>query len=544
MSNKVVKRRSAAASIASTRIAIDGALAGGDVAGAAAFAEAAIGKGWIDPQFLNLAAWRREEAGDYRGAYDLLRQALTLAPDDVLVAGSIGAVLRKEGRLHEALAVLDKVVAAEPRHAAAWLERGYTLDALRLEQPAVDSYQRALALDPALAPAFGRLADTAARRGQADDARAFAARALAIDSLEPVASAALATVALEERDGAAAERLLRPLLHRVAGDDRTRTLTLLGDALDRQDKTDAAFDHYRAAQANFRATYRNALHPAPGRPSHRGFIERIAAQLRAPAVAPVSGTVPGAARAHVFLLGYPRSGTTLVENVLASAPGVAALEERDTLAGTDGVLVHNDGTMPDLDALDAGLVDRLREDYWRRVAAMGAPIEGTFVDMNPLNGIKLPIIARLFPEARILVMRRDPRDVVLSCFRINFTPSPAAWCFSDVEETARHYDALMHLTERARAVLPLAFHEVRYDRLVTDFAETVRSMAQFVGVPWTDDFLRFDRTAQARGVRTASATQVRRGLFDGRGQWRRYADQLAPALPILAPWVERFGFEA
>jgi hypothetical protein len=166
-----------------------------------------------------------------------------------------------------------------------------------------------------------------------------------------------------------------------------------------------------------------------------------------------------------------------------------------------------------------------------------------FVDMNPLGGIKLPIIARLFPQARILLMRRDPRDIMLSCYRINFTPSPAAWAFSDLEDAAHHYAALMALSELCRERLPLAFHEVRYDRLVSDFEGTVRAMADFVGLEWTEAFRRFDRTAQSRGVQTASATQVRRGLYDGRGQWRRYAEQLAPTLPILVPWVERFGFE-
>jgi hypothetical protein len=162
--------------------------------------------------------------------------------------------------------------------------------------------------------------------------------------------------------------------------------------------------------------------------------------------------------------------------------------------------------------------------------------------MNPFNGIKLPVIARLFPSARILIMRRDPRDVVLSCFRINFTPSPAAFAFSDLEETARHYDALMRLTEISQRHLPLAYHEVRYDRLVADFEPTVRAMAEFIGMEWTDDFRTFDKTAQKRGVRTASATQVRRGLYDGGGRWRRYGEQLRPVLPILQPWVERFGF--
>ena len=102
---------------------------------------------------------------------------------------------------------------------------------------------------------------------------------------------------------------------------------------------------------------------------------------------------------------------------------------------------------------------------------------------------------------------------------------------------------MMRLIETCRERLPLAFHEVRYDRLVADFETEVRAMAEFVGLEWTDDFRSFDKTAKTRGVRTASATQVRQGLYDGGGKWRRYAAQLAPVLPILKPWVERFGFE-
>lgn len=531
-----------------TRAKIERALATNAIADAARIAAAALARGQMDPMVLNLAAWQREEAGDFAGAHGLLRQALALAPGDVLVMGAIGAVLRKEGRLDEALAVLDQAVSAEPRHAAGWLERGYVLDALRRWAEARDSYERALALDPRMAPALAKLADFAAKDGDAATGKALADRALAIDPYEPNAACAMATIEIERREPEAAEHRLTALLARgLQGDDRTRALTLLGDSLDRQDRTEEAFVRYQEAQRSFRTIYAAELTPTPVRPSHRQFIERITEQLReaapmaeAAAVEPVAG----AAATHVFLLGYPRSGTTLVENVLASAAGVVALEERDTFADADAALVANDGTMPPLDTLDPALLQRLREGYWRQVRTMGEdPAGRTFVDMNPFNGIKLPVIARLFPDARVLIMRRDPRDVVLSCFRINFTPSTAAWSFSELEEAARHYDALMRLTELARKRLPLACHEVRYDRLVTDFEPTVRALAAFVGLEWTDDFHRFDRTAQTRGVRTASATQVRRGLYDGRGQWRRYAKQLAPVLPILAPWVERFDFE-
>ncbi|SFS11472.1 tetratricopeptide repeat-containing sulfotransferase family protein [Sphingomonas jatrophae] len=526
------------------------ALAANDIAGAARLAEAALRQGLTGPMLLNLAAWAREEAGDYAGAHRLLARALAQAPGDVLISGAIGAVLRKEGRYDEALALLDRVVAAEPRHAAAWLERGYVLDALRERTAAAASYARALAVDPALAPAHGKLADAASQAGDGNTAQAHAARALALDPNEPSAVAALATLEIEARDGSAAEARLRALLAAgVKGEDRTRALTLLGDALDRQGRTQEAFASWSAAQGHFRRVHAGLLKPQPpAAPSHRQFIERIRQQVAAgpvvPAAPPVTA-VPGAAARHVFLLGYPRSGTTLVENVLASASDVVALEERDTFAGIDGVLVANDGAMPDLDALPADMIERCRADYWARVRTLAGDVEGRcFVDMNPFNGIKLPIIARLFPDARILLMRRDPRDVVLSCFRINFTPSPAAWCFSDLVEAARHYDALMELTELCRERLPLAVHEVRYDQLVSAFEPTVRAFADFIGLPWTDDFRRFDRTAQSRGVRTASATQVRRGLYDGRGQWRRYATELAPVLPLLAPWVARFGFDA
>jgi Tfp pilus assembly protein PilF len=550
MSNRIKKAKPAkhAGLDPAKRARIEQALAQGDIQRAATVAEVALAAGQVDPLALNLAAWRREEAGDYPGAHRFLNQALALSPGDVLVLGAIGAVLRKEHRLEEALAVLDRVVAAEPRHSAAWLERGYTLEALRSEAAATESYKRALAIDPHLAPALGKLADIAAKKGDRETATACARRALAIDSANPSATFAVATMEIEAGEGAqAAARLERLLGTALKSDDRTRASTLLGDAFDKQGRCAEAFAAWAEAQRNFRAAFAPLLEPGPGRPSHRSFIEAIAAQVESapPTAKPAPlPPVPDAAAGHVFLLGYPRSGTTLVENILASASEVVALEEHDTLADTDGTLVANDGAMPDLDSLDPALIADLRARYWARVRRMAGEVAGrVFVDMNPFNGIKLPIIARLFPEARILIMRRDPRDVVLSCFRINFTPSAGTYAFSDLEETARHYGVLMRLIELCRERLPLAFHEVRYDRLVADFESTVRAMAKFAGIAWTEDFHAFDRTAQRRGVRTASATQVRRGLYDGGGRWRRYEDQLAPVLPILDPWVERFGFK-
>ena len=162
--------------------------------------------------------------------------------------------------------------------------------------------------------------------------------------------------------------------------------------------------------------------------------------------------------------------------------------------------------------------------------------------MDPLKATRLPIIARLFPDARILIMRRDPRDVVWSCFRTNFSMTSGTLEFTSLERAARHYAAMMSLTEDAVGKLDLNVLEVHYHRLVQDFDQTTREVCDFLGLEWNETLRSFDRTAQNRGVATASSSQVRRGLYDGTRQWERYAEYLEPVLPILDPWIERFGY--
>ena len=194
--------------------------------------------------------------------------------------------------------------------------------------------------------------------------------------------------------------------------------------------------------------------------------------------------------------------------------------------------------------LDDAQLAVLRQDYWDHVAAAGvSPLPPHFVDMDPLKGTRLPFIARLFPAARILIMRRDPRDVVWSCFKTSFAQTSSTLEYTTLERAARHYDAMMRLTDLALERLPLAALEIDYRRLTRDFDAATRDICDFSGIAWTPDVRRFDRTAKARGVGTASAAQVRKGLYDGSGQWRPFARWLEPIMPILAPWVERFGYD-
>ena len=141
-------------------------------------------------------------------------------------------------------------------------------------------------------------------------------------------------------------------------------------------------------------------------------------------------------------------------------------------------------------------------------------------------------------------MLRDPRDVVLSCFRRNFRANSATYEYATLEGTARHYDAVMRLVTRSLELLPLNVMRVPYAGLVADFDGVTQAMCARLGVPWTPSLRDFGATATARDAGTASAAQVRRGLFNGGGQWRKYETEMAPVLPILEPWLERWGMTA
>lgn len=504
-----------------------------------------------DAHDLMVDALGRADQGDLDAAEALLVRALRLEPDNPAILTGLAVLRRKQLRVRDAVLACDAAIRLAPDYPDAWIERGAILASGGSGQAARDSFTQALRFAPQSPRAHASLASLAAREGDSAAARSHAETALRTDPGNPLALSALASAELLDGAPDRARNLLEPLVQQLAAPspERSFALGLLGDAHDRLDNAEAAYGAYAASKADFAAIND---HPGAGQLGNRAFVEAITegfvacpvdAWNSAPGSQPANAKVP-----HVFLLGFPRSGTTLVENILASLPGVAALEERPTLFETDtGYLLGNRAAVAEgimrFAALDQAGLENLRGAYWDKVAAAGVPADArAFVDMDPLKGSRLPLIARLFPQARIVIMRRDPRDVVWSCFRTNFAMSSGTLEFTTLERAARHYDALMRLTDLARERLPLASMELHYHRLVQDFDATTRELCTFLGLEWSEALRDFDRTAKQRGVATASVGQVRRGLYDGTRQWEPYARHFAPIMPILQPWIDRLGY--
>ena len=198
--------------------------------------------------------------------------------------------------------------------------------------------------------------------------------------------------------------------------------------------------------------------------------------------------------------------------------------------------------LADLDATD---VAWLREAYFRSATVHGAPDRSIRVlDKFPMNIALAGMPQRVFPRARFVLALRHPCDVVLSCFMQAFEINNTMANFCSLADTVALYTRTMELWEAWRAALPLDVHAVRYEDVVEDFDAQVRALCGFLGVEWSDDLREFHGRALQRGrINTPSYEQVSRPIYrEALGRWHRYREHLAPFLPALQPWIERFGY--
>lgn len=516
---------------------------------ASEIADAALSQGFIDPALYNAQALWLERQDRNAEALAAFQRARALAPRSYAILNAIGLCLTRLYRLEDAVETFDEAIRINPAYAPSHQRKGVVLGMAGRPKASAEALRRAVSLDPRNVEALANLASAAARNGEAEPARRFAERALAIEPRASTAHAALALLELSQRRFGAARSRLEALLPdaNLVGHGRAVVLGLLGDALDGEGRFSEAFAAYESANQELRRMHGRRFE---GKTTMSGVVEQLAGWLgdsdtvcwRRP-----DGSDPAQpVRLHVFLLGFYRSGTTLLEQVLESHPDVTTLEERDFLAEAgERYLTTVDG-FARLSQLDGPELEQMRAAYWGRVREYGIRCEGkVFVDKHPMNTAKLPLIRKLFPAARILFAIRDPRDVVLSCFRRHFEINAVMHEFLTLDGTARLYDRVMAFAQVCREKISFEIFDHRYEEMVSNFEVQIRSVCDFLGLGFQDSMMNFAETARGLDIRSPSAEQVRRGLYrESLAHWRQYEAALAPVLPVLAPWAERYGYPA
>jgi tetratricopeptide (TPR) repeat protein len=250
----------------------------------------------------------------------------------------------------------------------------------------------------------------------------------------------------------------------------------------------------------------------------------------------------------VFIVAFPRSGTTLLEVTLDAHPALQSMDEQpfiqDALEEMRGLRIDYPRQLARLTQSDLA---ELRANYWRRVAGKIQLLPGQrLVDKNPLNILRLPVIRRLFPNAPILLGVRHPCDVILSCYMQHFrAPEFALLCNSPVS-LARGYQRTIDFWYQQSEILRPHILEVRYETLVTDFEREIRAILQFLSLSWDDHVLQPGRHARGKGyISTPSYSQVVTPISNRSvDRWRHYAGMFGPVIPFIQPQLDRWNYAA
>jgi Flp pilus assembly protein TadD len=465
-------------------------------------------------------------------------------------AYNLALVYTRQGRVKDAMDAYRKSLHDRPDFPEAHNNLANLMRNQGLSAEAILHYRKAVEARPDFADAHANLAVTLENLHRLEEASSAARQALAIVPDHPVASIVLAQIDRREGNLASArERLER--LQGLPGIPPVQAAAIemeLGHVLDRLGETDAAF----AAFSRGNAIWKQLL--GSERANDKGYARRVEQALSLfteARIANWSGAViEDDLPSPVFLVGFPRSGTTLTEEILGAHSGVITSHEQPVLLRliqeTPAVIGRDFNYPADLDTLSDNDIGQLRARYWVLASDMvGATVrEKRFIDKLPLNLVDLALVRRLFPESRVIQLLRDPRDACLSCYMQAFQPNQAMTQFLDLASTVQMCGNVMKLAEHYRTVLGLPWTVLRYEDVVRETETTVRGLLGFLDLEWDPAVLRYYESAQTRYANTPSYQDVTSPLYERAiGRWRNYREYLAPYLEALHQVVNKYGYE-
>ncbi|HET7204717.1 MAG TPA: sulfotransferase [Steroidobacteraceae bacterium] len=466
------------------------------------------------------------ERGRVAEGLALIREAIARDPADAEAHAQLGRWLSRLHQQAEAEAAAERALALAPREARTHDTVGVILSRGGRHERAAACFGRAVALAPGNAGFQFNLASSLKFLGRFDAAEAAYEACLAADPRHWRAHSALSQLHRQTPESNHLARL-QALLDAggLAVDAELHLRHALAKELEDLGQYDDAFAHLVAGRSRKRATSGYDF-------SRDAELFDAAARAFPSPLPPDTGATT---TAPIFVVGLPRTGTTLVERILASHSRVASAGESQNF----GVLVKRAARTRSQTVLDPETIARsldadlaaVGREYLERTRPPGD--QPRFVDKLPLNFFYSGHIATALPGARVVVLRRDPLDTVIANFGQLFATTMPYYEYAyDLRDIARYWLAFDALIAHWRRVLPGRLHEVQYETLVDDSQPSIARLLEHCGLDWEPACLAFDRNPEA--VATASAVQVRQPLYTSSvGRWRRYAAQLAPAIEIL-----------
>ena len=462
-----------------------------------------------------------EGEGDKEAAAQHYAEASRIQPNLGEAHNNLGALLEDLGRREEAVRYFRDAIRAKPRLAIAHNNLGHALDRLRQSHEAVASCEEALRIDPEYAEAMNNLGNALQHLGRANEAAETYQRALKIRPDYAEAHQNLSTL----KTFLPADSQIEQMLHLLKRDnlpphDRMLVNFALGKAFGDTGDYDEASACF--LEANRLRAQELDYEPGSTRARLKKLIDSFSRDF--PKLEEDADAAGGSMPKPIFVLGMPRSGTTLVEQILAShsqvygAGELEALEQAVSAIGSESPELSRDQ------------LSSLRDSYFSAIGAIGAS-EPLITDKMPFNFWWIGFILAAIPESKIVHVKRDARATCWSCFR-HYFPNRGIGFTNDFEDLATYYRHYAELMAFWRQKFPARIHDLSYEELTENQESETRNLLAYVGLDWEDQCLEFHKTSRA--VHTASAAQVRQEMYRGSSEeWRKYARHLKPMIELL-----------
>jgi tetratricopeptide (TPR) repeat protein len=467
-----------------------------------------------------------QQDGQLNDALAWLKQAVEMEPGNADFREYLADLHTEREEFAEAVRCWEQTLALEPNRPTAHSGIGLALHEEGRSVEACQHYREALRLKPDFAAARMSLGGLHEENGEMPEAEAAFREALELQPTFALPHARLATLLrgkLSEPDLAALKgRLADPQL---ADGPRARLLFALGHVLDGRGEFARAAECVQ--QANALTAEMNRKQKRDYVPvEHERFVDKLISAFGTEFLGRTRGLGLGI-RKPLFIVGLPRSGTTLVEQVLASHSRVFGAGElrlaRQTFDAIPSILGRKDPAVACVPDLDVDAIRRLAEQHLESLSALDEKSADHVVDKMPDNYLYLGLLATLFPQATFIHCRRDLRDVAVSCWMTDFRS--IRWA-NDPEHIASRFRQYRRIMAHWQAALPLPVYEVNYERLVEDFETEAQRLLTACGLDWEPGCGRFHETS--RPVRTASVTQVRQPIYRrALARWKQYEGTLS-----------------
>ena len=482
--------------------------------------------------------------GDMQAAAESYARAAEIDPKLADAHANLGLALIKLGRIGEGVEACRRALHVDAGFALAHVNLAHAHDARGETEEAICCLEKAIELKPGEAGTYSNLCEIYDRMNRVAEMRETVQRA---SENCPADDARIlyrrAQVASRDKDHATARACLEqmPDTGLTAAITKGR-LNLLGKTCDKLGDHAAAFAWFERLNGYVKESA-EAARWSPE--AYLREVEALTASFAGIQDVPWENDSRSKAGAPVFLVGFPRSGTTLLDTILRGHPGVTVVEElpmvqemRELLGGT--------ADCERLKDLDEDGIRQLREAYFAELRRHQGEIaqDTVIIDKLPLNIVHAGLIARVFPAAQFILALRHPCDCVLSCYMQSFRLNNAMANFLDLETSAILYDRAMRLWCTYAKVLELNVHEHRYEELVGDFDGATGRLLEFLGLEWDERVRDYRETALARGrINTPSYNQVTEKLYThAAGRWESYREQMDAVLPLLELWARRWGY--